>query len=508
MNPGAEVIPARKPSFLVLEQRRAGETNHHHTFAHNLLHRFVQNASLGTVALIHEDEDVALCRESFWQFLRQITEILLRRTGATELTVAPFLFLRIIRNTELMNQCTNERRHFLLTTAIILALQHLDEMVPTLCPDRMLSCILEAILNLLIQLIPVGDNHHAAVIDILPNPLRKPNHREALSGALGMPDNTALLVLDAHLGGHDGKVLVWPGDFLHAAVIHNTVVDKLQQPVWLQHLNKGAVQFIRKLLLSVHRIGDGIFQIVIRITFTSGFFPVEVELWRSQRSTVVNALALAARHQELHCGEELRNLAFLLVAPVLVDAILNAHRGLFQFDDAKGNAVHINDDIRPAVLFARSLLADGDFLGYIEIVVARIIPVDKPGLFVWKAGSLTDGNWVPQGIVHGFIAVIESILVGAERRLLQFADGFCSLGTGEIHLIREELAQKIFTDVAVLALFEIAYVLVAVVFVQEFDNPVLDGTFGVGGRIYHIRRVLPVNSSCIIPCFMRAYFSL
>ena len=35
----------------------------------------------------------------------------------------------------------------------------------------------------------------------------------------------------------------------------------------------------------------------------------------------------------------------------------------------------------------------------------------------------------------------------------------------------------------------------------------LDGAFGVGGRFYvaHIRRVLPVNSSCIIPCLRRTY---
>jgi phosphoribosyl 1,2-cyclic phosphodiesterase len=93
---------------------------------------------------------------------------------------------------------------------------------------RMLAGIFEAVLNLLVQLIPVRDNHHTAVIDILPNPLSQPDHRKALSGALGMPDNTTLLVLDAHLGSHDGKILIGPGHFLDTAVKDHAVVHKLK----------------------------------------------------------------------------------------------------------------------------------------------------------------------------------------------------------------------------------------------------------------------------------------
>ena len=43
----------------LLEERSAGEANHHHIFAHNMAHGLVQDAALGTVTLIHKDVDVA-----------------------------------------------------------------------------------------------------------------------------------------------------------------------------------------------------------------------------------------------------------------------------------------------------------------------------------------------------------------------------------------------------------------------------------------------------------------
>ena len=46
-------------AFTLLEERGAGEANHHHILTHDMAHGLVQDAALGTVALIHKDVDVA-----------------------------------------------------------------------------------------------------------------------------------------------------------------------------------------------------------------------------------------------------------------------------------------------------------------------------------------------------------------------------------------------------------------------------------------------------------------
>src|SRR5450756_2459496 len=71
---------------------------------------------------------------------------------------------------------------------------------------------------------------------VFPDPLRQPHHRQALAGALGVPDDAALARLDAMLGGFDAEVLVVAGGLLHARVEHDEVVDELEEAVLRAHL--------------------------------------------------------------------------------------------------------------------------------------------------------------------------------------------------------------------------------------------------------------------------------
>ena len=385
-----------------------------------------------------------------------------------------------------MNQGADESRHLLLATTVILALQHLNEVLAALSTDRMLSGILEAILNLLVQLIPVRDNHHAAVIHILANPLRQPNHRKTLAGALAMPDNTALLVLYARFSRLNGTILIGTGHLLDTAVKNDAIVQEFDELIRFKNLQQTPVKFIGEIFLPVIGVRHRELYSVGRITLSSGLLPMEIELRRREGCAIIDTLAFAAGHQQLCRGEKLRNLPFLLVSPVLVDTILYAYRGFLQFYDSHGNAIDIDHHVWPAVLFAKRLLADGHLLGNVEIVIAGIFPIDKPCLLVRKTCALADRNWIAQGIVNRLVAVVECIFVSAECGLLQFEDGFGSLGVRELLFLREELPEKVFTDIGILIVLEIADVLVAVVLAQELDNPVLDGTFGVGGRIWHI----------------------
>ena len=51
---------------------------------------------------------------------------------------------------------------------------------------------LEHLLDLLVQFRAVGDDQHAGIGDVLPNPLGEPDHDQALAAALRVPDDAAL----------------------------------------------------------------------------------------------------------------------------------------------------------------------------------------------------------------------------------------------------------------------------------------------------------------------------
>ena len=51
---------------------------------------------------------------------------------------------------------------------------------------------LENLLDLLVQLGAVGNDQHAAAGNALADPLRQPDHDQALAAALGVPENAAL----------------------------------------------------------------------------------------------------------------------------------------------------------------------------------------------------------------------------------------------------------------------------------------------------------------------------
>ena len=84
-----------------------------------------------------------------------------------------------------MDQCTDQPR--------ICRIKHLDQPFTAFGPLDFRLRIFEATLDLLIQLIAVGDNNDPRILHILPNPLRKPYHHQTLARSLRMPDDSALL---------------------------------------------------------------------------------------------------------------------------------------------------------------------------------------------------------------------------------------------------------------------------------------------------------------------------
>ena len=77
MNQRSEDLPG---IFLLrMEKRSTRKTYHHHIFAHNGFHGFMQITALRSMTLIDEDEDISLCLNSLGKLCYNILQILFQR---------------------------------------------------------------------------------------------------------------------------------------------------------------------------------------------------------------------------------------------------------------------------------------------------------------------------------------------------------------------------------------------------------------------------------------------
>ena len=101
---------------------------------------------------------------------------------------------------------------------------------------------LEHLLDLLVQLGAVGDDQHAGVGDVLPDPLGQPDHDQALARALGVPDDAALAPLHVLLRGPHAEILVVAAELLDPGVEDDEVVDQFQEAGLAAELDQCPVQ--------------------------------------------------------------------------------------------------------------------------------------------------------------------------------------------------------------------------------------------------------------------------
>ena len=100
----------------------------------------------------------------------------------------------------------------------------------------------EDLLDLLVQLVAVGDDQHAGVGDVLANPLGQPHHGQALAAALRVPDDAALAPLHMLLRRPDAEILVVAAELLHAGVEDHEVVDQLEEARLVAQLEQRTVE--------------------------------------------------------------------------------------------------------------------------------------------------------------------------------------------------------------------------------------------------------------------------
>ena len=118
-------------------------------------------------------------------------------------------------------------------------------------------------------------------------------------------------------------------------------------------------------------------------------------------------------------------------------------RTTLELDYGKSNTIDINDQIGTAVAFA----LNGYFLGYLEIILHRVRPVDKVHhLFLFGHLGLYI-HAIAQQSIHLLVGVIQSPTKGV-CRLLEFSDGTPYLLVG-ITAPREVCREQRFFDIGV-----------------------------------------------------------
>ena len=254
----------------------------HHGFRQQCLHRPVELAGLGAVALVDENANLALGEEVGGQVALNVLD-----EGVD---------IAFLRPAELVDQRTDQ--------PFVAGVEDVNQIGAVAGAVDVLADALEYLLDLLVQLGPVGDEHHAGVGDVLANPLRQPHHGQALAAALGVPDDAAFTPLHPRLGCPYAEVLIVTAGLLDAPVEYDEVVHDLEEPLLAAELSQLQEQGI---------VAGGRVSVVL--------LPAQPVLLRRPDHAVAQPLGFVSRHHEVHRGKERPHELGLLAVEVLANTL-------------------------------------------------------------------------------------------------------------------------------------------------------------------------------------------
>ena len=273
------------------------------------LHRAVQLAALGAVALVHEDEHLAhgLAGLGF-QFLDERVEVVHALPA------------------ELVDQRAEQAR---------LGLAELAHQVAAAAGARDgLAGLGEDALDLFVQLVAVGDDGHAGVGIVLQDPLGQQHHDDALAAALRVPDDAALVAAcTCSCAALMPKYWCTRGSFF-------TPPSKSTKSC-ISSISRVLGAHLEQILVQLEAA-------VVRLVL----LPLQEILLRRADGAVLQPLGVVAGEDELHGAEEPLVELRLLVGEVLADAVADGDAAVLQLQHADGDAVHIEHDVGPPLVVA------------------------------------------------------------------------------------------------------------------------------------------------------------
>ena len=126
------------------------------------------------------------------------------------------------------------------------------------------------------------------------------------------------------------------------------------------------------------------------------FLPAQPVLCRRLDDAIPQPFGFVPGQQQLDGSEERPDELWLLVVEILADALAHGHRGALQLQDGEGDAVHVEDEIRPL----RVRPGDRHLLGEREIIGPRVLPVHEPDGVVLLASGRPDLHSVAEEVIH------------------------------------------------------------------------------------------------------------
>ena len=220
--------------------------------------------------------------------------------------------------------------------------------------------------ELVVQVVTVGDDHDGRAVQPLLQKVREEDHRERLARALRVPEHADLAIACHRLHGAVGRlahreVLVVPSEYLHNALGRVVKADEVVHDVDEALLAEHAVE---------HRLPVGVRRSrVVAVHALPG--DVAVLLGRNGAHARLGEVAHHAegvRHEQ--AGDVLHVVAQLLVGVARVGLL--ARRAL-QLKHDERHAVHEHDDVGPLL----GVLDEGPLVHHVEAVVQRVPVVQE-----------------------------------------------------------------------------------------------------------------------------------
>src|SRR5699024_7169789 len=209
-------------------------------------------------------------------------------------------------------------------------------------------------------------------------------------------------------------------------------------------------------------------------------------------------LDVIAREQQLDGGEERTNEVVTLVADVLPDSAGGAHGRTLQLDDAKSDAIDVEDKVGTLGVDT----PDRDFLDHHEVVIRRLRPVDQVDGLGCLPDVCLDLRTVPEQIVDLAVLVVERTAstecCRSQQLLYRTRDQDLVVVTTE-----QGCSQSGFVNVPVVPILQVAAVDVPELIPEELDDTALRLALSLPNCAHASsstgKRVRPVSSSCIMP---------
>ena len=241
------------------QQRCTRKTNKNRIWQHRF-HRAMKFSTLGSMTFINQNK----------QITDNIDRVLLEISNKR---------IKVIHTltTKLMNQRTQQSvRRFSQTC---------HQTRTTTRTQNLLPGQKKEILNLLIKFNSVGKHQHTSIRFVFKNPLCEQNHHNALTAALGMPDDSALKFVHMLLSGLDTKILVNTWQLLLARLKQNKIINKLKQTRFVTHFEKVLIEFVPRVILFV-------------------FFPLHEKLLFCSYSAIVQTFGVVTCENKLNSAKK------------------------------------------------------------------------------------------------------------------------------------------------------------------------------------------------------------